>query len=74
MEVYAEIMPKACLWCCADWLYNEAEMPPWIPDRKIAREKGRGRMYGTTVTRKWMDILGAKIHYVTKDGTNTIEL
>ena len=74
MEVYAEIMPKACLWCCADWLYNEAEMPPWIPDRKIAREKGRGRMYGTTVTRKWMDILGAKTHYVTKDGTNTIEL
>ena len=31
-------------------------------------------MYGTAVTRKWMEILGVKKHYVTKDGTNVIEI
>lgn len=31
-------------------------------------------MFGTEVTRRWMDILGAEKHYVTKDGTNTILL
>lgn len=74
MEVYAEIMPTACMWCCADWLYNEPEIPHYLVDRKGLRKMQRERMYGTTVTRRWMDILGAKQHYVTKDGTNTIEL
>ena len=74
MEVYAEIMPTACMWCCADWLYNEPEIPHYLVDRKGLRNMQRERMYGTTVTRRWMDILGVKQHYVTKDGTNEIEL
>lgn len=74
MEVYAEIMPKACMWCCPDWLYDEVEVPTYLSDVDILTKMGRIRMYGTAVTRKWMDILGVKQHYVTKDGTNTIEL
>lgn len=74
MEVYAAIMPEACMWCCADWLYNEPEIPKYLLNREKLRKMQRERMYGTTVTRKWMDILGAKTHYVTKDGTNCIEL
>lgn len=74
MEVYAQIMPEACLWCCADWLYNEPEIPPYLEDAEKLRKMGRIRMYGTAVTRKWMDILGVQKHYVTKDGTQRIEL
>ena len=74
MEVYAAIMPEACLWCCADWLYNEPEIPPYLEDAGKLRRMGRIRMYGTAVTRKWMDILGVCKHYVTKDGTQRIEL
>lgn len=74
MEVYAEIMPEACMWCCPDWLYDECEIPPYLENREKLWEMGRQRMYGTAVTRRWMDILGVKTHYVTKDGTNVIEL
>ena len=74
LEVYAEIMPEACLWCCADWLYNEVEVPEYLADAEKLFKMGRIRMYGTAVTRKWMDILGVRTHYVTKDGTNRIEL
>ena len=74
MEVYAAVMPKACMWCCADWLYNEPAFPDYLTDRVTLRQHQRERMYGTAVTREWMDILGAEKHYVTKDGTNVIEL
>ncbi|MBQ3063388.1 MAG: MBL fold metallo-hydrolase [Clostridia bacterium] len=74
MEVYAAVMPEACLWCCADWLYNEPEIPSYLQNREKLRRMQRERMYGTTVTRRWMEILGVKTHYVTKDGTNVIEL
>ncbi len=74
MEVYAEIAPEACLWCAPDWLYNEPEVPYYLADTKKLQQMGRIRMYGTALTRKWMDILGVKTHYVTKDGTNRIEL
>lgn len=74
MEVYAEIMPEACLWCAPDWLYAEPEVPDYLSDVAKLRRQGRIRMYGTAVTRKWMDILGVKKHYVTADGTNCIEL
>ena len=74
MEVYAAIMPDACMWCCADWLYNEPEIPKYLQNRQKLRSMQRERMYGTTVTRKWMDILGVKTHYVTKDGTQKIVL
>ncbi len=76
MEVYAEILPEACMWCCADWLYEE---PVDIPcfDEMDSEELYRIRqirMRGTMLTRKWMDLLGVKTHYVTKDGTNRIEI
>ncbi len=74
MEVYAQIMPKTCLWCCADWLYNEPEIPHYLSDREKLRRMQRERMYGTAVTRRWMDILGVKEHIVTKDGTNKVIL
>jgi glyoxylase-like metal-dependent hydrolase (beta-lactamase superfamily II) len=74
MHVYAAIEPEACMWCCADWLYNEPEIPTYLENREKLRRMGRIRMYGTAVTRKWMDQLGVKVHYVTKDGTNRIVL
>ncbi len=74
MEVYAAVLPEACMWCCADWLYNEPEVPDYLSDADKLIKQGRVRMYGTAVTRKWMDILNVKKHYVTKDGTNLIEL
>ena len=74
MEVYAAIKPSACLWCCADWLYNEPAIPKYLENRARLRGMQRERMYGTAVTREWMDILGVKTHYVTKDGTNKIVL
>ncbi|MBQ8813151.1 MAG: MBL fold metallo-hydrolase [Lachnospiraceae bacterium] len=74
MEVYAAIAPEICLWCCPDWLYNEPEIPHYQADYDEARRVRRDRMYGTSMTRKWMEQLGAKKHYVTKDGTNKIIL
>ncbi len=74
MEVYAAIMPDACMWCCRDWLYNEEEVPAYLSDVDKLRRMGRIRMYGTKITRDWMDILGVKTHYVTKDGTQKIVL
>jgi len=74
MEVYAEIMPEACFWCAPDWLYNEVEVPPYLADKEKLTRMGRIRMYGTAVTRKWMDILGVKTHYVSGYGTNCVEL
>lgn len=74
MEVYAAIAPEACMWCCADWLYNEPEVPAYLADVEKLRRMGRLRMYGTAVTRRWMEQLGVKTHYVTKDGTQRIEL
>lgn len=74
LEVYAEIMPEVCLWCCPEWLYNEPAFPPHLSKTEKHFRDGRMRMYGTALTRRWMDILGVKKHYVTKDGTNEIEL
>ena len=74
MHVYAEIMPEACMWCAAQWLYDEPELPGWLQDREKLRKRGRIRMYGVALTRKWMDILGVKTHYVTANGTQTVLL
>ena len=74
MEVYAEIMPTACLWCAPKWLYEEEEVPHYLADVERLTRMKRIRMYGTAVTRKWMDILGVKKHYVSGEGTNCIEL
>lgn len=76
MEVYAEIMPEACMWCCPDWLYNEEEDLGCLEgmDAEELYRIRQIRMRGTKLTRKWMDLLGVKTHYVTKDGTNRIEI
>jgi hypothetical protein len=74
MEVYAAIAPEVCLWCAPDWLYNEPEIPSYLTDREKLWRNGRNRMYGTTMTRKWMDVLGVKEHYVSKDGPNKITI
>ena len=74
MEVYEAIAPQACLWCCADWLYNEPEVPDYLADGEALRRAGRIRMYGTAVTRKWMCSLGVTRHYVTGFGTQEIAL
>jgi beta-lactamase superfamily II metal-dependent hydrolase len=70
MEVYSAIKPDVCLWCCREENYNGLK----IGTRDYKDMPKISRMYPATVTREWMDILGAKIHYVTKDGTNEIVL
>ena len=74
MEVYAAISPSACMWCAPDWLYNEVEIPDYLDKKEKFIKMGRVRMYGTKITRDWMELLGVKKHYVTKDGTQEIEL
>ena len=74
MEVYAAISPEACMWCAPAWLYAEEEVPHYLSDVAKLRRMGRIRMYGTAVTRRWMELLGAKTHYVTANGTQCIEL
>ena len=61
-EVYLAASPKACLWCCPDWLYEEAPVC------------FGSRIWGTVMTRKWMEWMGVTQHYVTKDGTQKILL
>ena len=69
MEVYARIMPEACFWCAPQWLYEECEIPDYLSDGKTLEKAGRIRMYGTALTRKWMELLGVKKHYVSGFGT-----
>ncbi|MBQ7912984.1 MAG: MBL fold metallo-hydrolase [Clostridia bacterium] len=73
MEVYAAVAPKACVWCAPVWLYEEAERPDWMTDEWFAGDEKRRRMYGTAVTRAWLKQLGVQTHYVTGNGTQTIE-
>ncbi len=74
MEVYEAISPEACMWCAPLWLYNEPELPDYLADGEKLRKMGRIRMYGTAITRRWMDSLGVKRHYVSGDGTAEIEI
>lgn len=74
MEVYAAIRPQACLWCAPLWLWEEGEIPPYLADREKLQKMGRIRMYGTAVTRRWMEQLGCHTHYVTAFGTQKIPL
>ena len=69
MEVYAKIMPEVCFWCAPKWLYEEAEIPDYLSDGEALKKAGRIRMYGTALTRRWMDLLGVKKHYVSGFGT-----
>ncbi len=74
MEVYAAIDPEVCLWCCREESYNGVNIPKVYYDKEKLKALGWIRMHPITVTREWMDKLGVKRHYVTKDGTNEIEL
>ena len=56
---------------CGEGYYSGTH---YLTNREKLRRMQRERMYGTAITRQWMDILGVKFHYVTKDGTNTLEL
>lgn len=60
---YQAVHPRACMWCAPDWLYEESAEKEYCPG-----------MYGTMRTRLWMEKLGVTKHYVTKDGTQRIEL
>jgi hypothetical protein len=74
MEVYAAIEPKICLWCCREESYNGVNIPKVYYDKEKMKQLGWLRMHPVTVTRRWMEQLGVKKHYVTKDGTNEIIL
>ena len=74
MEVYAAIAPSVCLWCAPQWLYDEPEVAAWMTARWLEIDEKRMRMHGTAVTRKWMEILGVKEHYVSAHGTVALEV
>lgn len=74
MEVYAAIGAKTCFWCCPQWLYEEVEIPDYLQDPEDLRLNHRQRMYGTAVTRAWMEDLGAEHHYVSCQGPHRIVL
>jgi len=61
-DVYLMADPEICMWNCEEWLYNEAD--------RLQVE----RRWGTMHTRRWMDLLNVKKHYVTKDGTQAIPI
>ena len=57
-EFYEAVSPKACLWDTPLWLWNN--------------DAGKGydtHIWQTVIVRGWMDELGVKTHYVTKENT-----
>ncbi len=62
-EFYQYVRPEICLWCTPDWLWNN--------DRGCGYDKD---IFFTVRTREWMEKLGVKPHYVTKDGTQVCKL
>lgn len=74
MEVYAAIAPTACLWSAPLWLYNEPKIPHYLADTERLIRMKRIRMYGSALTREWMELLGVKEHYVSGEGTQTVLL
>ncbi len=62
-SLYAAILPEICLWCAPEWLWNN--------------DNGKGydtHIWKTVRVREWMDELGARSHYVMKDGTQVCEI
>ncbi len=62
-DVYEAILPKGCLWCAPQWLWDN--------------DAGKGydtHTFKTVVVRGWMSELGAKRHFVNKDGDHVIPL
>jgi hypothetical protein len=73
-SVYELINPRFCLWTAPLWLYNEPKIPDYLSDRQWHKKVGRDRMWGTALTRKWMEELGVKKHYVSGEGTQILEI
>ncbi len=61
-EFYRAVRPAVCLWPTPDWLW----------DNDNGGGKGSGP-WATLKVRAWMDALGVKKHYVSKDGLYRIE-
>ena len=56
-SVYERIRPEIALWCAPLWLYEE-------PETMI-----HPRMYGTKMTRKWLDEMGVRENHASGEGT-----
>ncbi|MBQ4527637.1 MAG: MBL fold metallo-hydrolase [Clostridia bacterium] len=61
-EVYRAIAPEACMWNAPDWLWEEEDI------------EHEPELWGTWHQRKWMVNLGVCKHYVSKDGTQEVDL
>ena len=62
-EFYRAVSPSECLWCTPGWLWNN--------------DVGEGfntHIWQTVTVRGWMDSLGVKNNYVTKDGLQVVSL
>ena len=59
---YDLVRPKICLWPTPDWLW----------DNNIGCGEGSGP-WKTVQNRAWMDDLGVKIHYVSKNGLTKLD-
>lgn len=60
---YSMVSPKACLWCTPLWLWNN--------------DAGNGyntHSWQTIIVRGWMEEMGVRHHFVSKDGIHIIEL
>lgn len=61
-KFYRAVAPEVCLWCAPDWLWDN--------------DAGDGfdtSIFETVKTRRWMQTLGVKEHYVIKDGDHAID-
>lgn len=61
-EVYKIFRPKICLW----------PTPQWLWDNDGGSGPGSGN-FATETTKRWMNNLGVKKHYIMKDGDQVIE-
>ena len=62
-EVYKAISPKACFWDTPSWL--------WDNDAGLGFNT---HIWQTIEVRGWMDELGVKNHFITKDKTNRVAM
>lgn len=62
LDVYKAISPECCIWCAPEWLWNEADV------------EFEHELWGTLHTRKWMQSIGVRENYVSKDGIQCIPL
>lgn len=56
-KFYKLVNPEICLWCAPDWLY----------DNNFHGEGYDTGIWDTVITRGWMEKIGVKTHYVTKN-------